>query len=413
MTLLEDAKKIIENSIKQVQPDEAVQRALKNLELNPKGKVVLVAIGKAGWSMANAAKKHLGEKIHQGILITKYHHVVEEIPGIKSFEAGHPVPDQNTYRATKEVIELVEDLKEEDTVLFLVSGGGSALFEDPLVPSEELEEITQHLLGAGANIVEINTIRKRLSRVKGGKFGQMCLPAQVFAIVLSDVIGDPLDTIASGPAYPDEKTTEDAMRVIEKYKISLSTQAKEAIAKETPKELKNVKTQITGSVKELTKAAEKTCQDLGYETIVLTNELDGEALEVGKFLGAIGKTQASLGKKIAFIAGGETLVKLNPEGKGIGGRNQLIGLGAAPYIQGMENVGIFSLGSDGTDGPTDAAGSYVDGFTMEKLKEKSIDLDAYLLDNDSYHALKAIGGLIITGPTGSNVNDVSVVLVRP
>ena len=398
---------IINDSIESVKPDEAVRRALKAFA--PKGgRVLLVAAGKAAWQMARAAVEALG-RVDGGVVVTKYDHVKGEIPGVKCYEAGHPVPDENSFAATERALELVHGLTEKDTVLFLLSGGGSALFEKPLISGAELQGITNQLLASGADIVEMNTIRKRLSAVKGGRFAQACAPAKVFSIVLSDILGDPLDMIASGPAVPDSSTCAQALAIAEKYHLNLSEQAKALLAQETPKVLDNVTTQITGSVRELCAAAAEACRELGYEPILLTDRLCCEAKEAGSFLGSIACTNAGQGKKLAFIAGGETVVHLT--GKGQGGRNQELALAAAPALAGQD-AAVFSVGSDGTDGPTDAAGGYVDGDTAAALAEKGWNVFDTLQNNDAYHALQAVEGLIITGATGTNVNDVVVALVK-
>ncbi len=326
------------------------------------------------------------------------------------YEAGHPIPDSNSFAATRKALELVSGLSREDNVLFLLSGGGSALLESPLIPGEELMDVTGQLLACGADITEINTIRKRFSAVKGGRFALACAPARVFSIVLSDIIGDPLDMIASGPACPDSSTCAQAVGIAEKYSLKLSPAASALLKEETPKELDNVVTKITGSVRELCAAAAKSCQSLGYRPVLLTDRLDCEAREAGRFLSAILQSHAGPCGDLAFIAGGETVVHLT--GSGLGGRNQELALAAAPGIAGLKGAALFSLGSDGTDGPTDAAGGYVDGDTMAALNEKGLDLHAILRDNDAYHGLKAVDGLIVTGPTGTNVNDVAVALLR-
>lgn len=405
--LHQKAMDIINDSIESVKPDEAVRRALKAFA--PKGgRVLLVAAGKAAWQMAHAAVEALG-RVDGGVVVTKYDHVKGEIPGVKCYEAGHPVPDENSFAATERALELVHGLTEKDTVLFLLSGGGSALFEKPLIPGAELQGITNQLLASGADIVEMNTIRKRLSAVKGGRFAQACAPAKVFSIVLSDILGDPLDMIASGPAVPDSSTCAQALAIAEKYHLNLSEQAKALLAQETPKVFDNVTTQITGSVRELCAAAAEACRELGYEPILLTDRLCCEAKEAGSFLGSIACTNAGQGKKLAFIAGGETVVHLT--GKGQGGRNQELALAAAPALAGQD-AAVFSVGSDGTDGPTDAAGGYVDGDTAAALAEKGWNVFDTLQNNDAYHALQAVEGLIITGATGTNVNDVVVALVK-
>ena len=406
--LRKDANEIIQSAIQAVLPDAAVRRALKQFRPGP-GRTVLVAIGKAAWQMASAAVMAVPD-LAEGIVITKYGHVKAPLPGIACYEAGHPIPDENGFAATEKVLDLVKPLGKDDTVLFLVSGGGSALFESPLVSAEELQDITKQLLACGADITEMNTIRKRLSKVKGGKFAQMAAPAKVFTIVLSDIIGDPLDMIASGPAYPDTSTCAQALDIVKHYDLKMSEEGMALLSVETPKVLDNVETCVTGSVKELCHAAEKACRNLGYDPVILTDELCCESSEAGRFLAGILRTHAGKGKKTAFIAGGETVVHLKGNGKG--GRNQELALAAAERIAGLENAAIFSVGSDGTDGPTDAAGGYADGDTCRELAEKGIRIREVLARNDAYHALASIGNLIITGPTGTNVNDVTVGLIR-
>ena len=404
--LYQEVLQITDSAIQAVKPDAAVKRALS--EMPHSGRIFLVAAGKAAWQMADAAVKTLGQ-MEDGVVVTKYGHVKAEIPGVRCYEAGHPVPDANSFAATEKALELVHGLHPEDTVLFLLSGGGSALFEKPLISGEELQEITAQLLASGADIVEMNTIRKRLSGVKGGRFASACAPAKVFSIVLSDILGDPLDMIASGPAVPDTSTCAQALAIAEKYRLKLSEQAQALLKQETPKTLDNVTTRITGSVRELCAAAAAACRERGYEPILLTDRLCCEAREAGSFLGSIVRTHAGRGKKLAYIAGGETVVHLT--GNGLGGRNQELALAAAPALAGLEHCCVFSVGSDGTDGPTDAAGGYVDGQTDAALRTAGWDVFAALQNNDAYHALQAIGSLLITGPTGTNVNDVSVALV--
>ena len=407
-TLRYDARQIVDRAIQAVLPDASVKRALE--EFHPgSGRTLLVAAGKAAWQMANAAVSVLG-RIDDGVVITKYGHVMGGIPGVTCHEAGHPVPDENSFTATQAASDLVANLIPEDSVLFLLSGGGSALFELPLVSGSELQDITRQLLTCGADIVEMNTIRKRLSCVKGGRFALACAPARVFSIVLSDILGDPLDMIASGPAYPDSSTCSQALEIAAKYRLSLSPEACSLLERETPKTLGNVTTRITGSVRELCAAAASACRELGYEPVLLTDQLNCEAREAGRFLASILRTHAGSGKSMAFLAGGETVVHLT--GTGLGGRNQELALAAAPGISGIPGAAVFSVGSDGTDGPTDAAGGYVDGETLARLKEKGLDVFSVLQNNDAYHALHAVDGLIFTGPTGTNVNDVSVALLK-
>lgn len=407
-TLRQDAEAILSASIRAVLPDQAVVRALQDFHPGT-GRVLLVAAGKAGWQMAAAALEVL-DRVDGGIVITKYGHVKHPLPGIECWEAGHPVPDGNSFAATAQALAMVRGLTAGDSVLFLLSGGGSALFEAPLLPAGELQQITRQLLASGADIVEMNTVRKRLSRVKGGRFAQACEPARVFSIVLSDILGDPLDMIASGPACPDRSTCAQAWSIVQKYGLTLSENARRLLGAETPKALGNVETRITGSVRELCTAAAAQCRALGYEPVLLTDQLCCEARAAGSMLASILRTHSGQTRSLAFIAGGETVVRLT--GKGLGGRNQEIALAAAPGIAGLEGAAVFSVGSDGTDGPTDAAGGYVDGATAAELREKGWNVDAVLADNDAYHALDAVGGLIRTGPTGTNVNDVAVALWR-
>lgn len=409
MTLRQEADIVIKAAISAVLPDEAVRTALVNKEFN-KGKIYLVAVGKAAWQMAKAASDAIGDKIEAGVVITKYDHVKGEIDKIKCYEAGHPVPDDNSFMATQAVMDMVSGLSKEDTVLFLLSGGGSALFEKPLIVGGELEDITKQLLACGADIVEMNTIRKRLSAVKGGRFAKISEPASVYSIVLSDILGDPLDMIASGPAYPDTSTCKQAVNIAQKYNLSLSDRVWELLKKETPKELTNVETVITGSVRNLCNAAAKSCAELGYKPVILTDMLSCEAKEAGSFLASIARSNQSVTESIAYIAGGETIVHLTGNGKG--GRNQELALSAAEGLSYCVDTAVFSVGSDGTDGPTDAAGGYADNNTKKMLANNGIDIYEVLHSNDSYNALKMSDGLIMTGATGTNVNDVAVLMIK-
>ena len=409
MNLRSDADGIIKESLAAVLPDAAVAKALTGHSFGA-GRIVLVAVGKAAWQMARAAADTLGERIDCGIVITKYDHVMGAIPRVTCMEAGHPVPDENSFAATEEALRLTEHLTAEDTVLFLLSGGGSALFEKPLIPAAELTARTEQLLASGADIVEMNTIRKRMSAVKGGRFAAHCAPAHVFSIVLSDILGDPLDMIASGPAHPDASTTADAHAIARKYELRLSDAARALLDAPLPSSLPNVTTHITGSVRELCAAAAHAAQRRGYAPVLLTEQLDIEARAAGQFLACIARTHAADSDSTAYIAGGETVVRLM--GKGRGGRNQELALAAADGIAGLSNVAVFSVGSDGTDGPTDAAGGYVDGGTAAALARAARSAAEALAENDAYPTLNAVGGLIMTGPTGTNVNDVAVLLIR-
>ena len=407
--LWDNALKIMQQTIHAVLPDKAVACALQTKSFG-KGRLRLLAVGKAASCMAEEAVEQLGDRLECGLVITKYGHAGKPLPRISYREAGHPVPDENSFRATREAMALAQDLEEGDTLLLLLSGGGSALFEQPMVTGEELQSITRQMLASGADIREMNTVRKHLSLVKGGRFAALCAPANVFSIVLSDIIGDPLDMIASGPTVPDSSTSAEALALVEKYGWSFSAEALEALGHETPKHLSNVETVITGSVSELCRAAAKACEDLGYSAEILTDVMDCQAAEAGSFLGSIAITRHKQGQRQAIIAGGETVVQL--KGKGLGGRNQELALAAAEKIAGLPGVALFSFGSDGTDGPTDAAGGFVDGSTKARLQEQGIKIYDVLQNNDAYHALEKVGGLLKTGPTGTNVNDVSVILME-
>ncbi len=408
-SLRKDADKIINAALTAALPDNAVKRTLEKITFSS-GKVVLVAAGKAAWQMAKAAWDNAGDKIDCGVVVTKYDHSKGPIGKLEIFEAGHPVSDENSYKATARALECVSGLTEKDNVLFLLSGGGSALFEKPLIDEAECQDVTKQLLKCGANIVEMNTIRKRLSAVKGGRFAQVCAPAHVYAIVLSDIIGDPLDMIASGPAYPDSSTSAQAVEIAKRYNLKLSERAMQLLRTETPKTLNNVTTFITGSVKQLCASATETATYLGYKCTFLSASLECEARDAGSFLASVARDHQDSDTSLAFIAGGETVVHLT--GHGLGGRNQEIALSAADGISSCRDTCVFSVGSDGTDGPTDAAGGYCDQTTKRRLAEQGVDIKAVLADNDAYHALGKCDGLIMTGATGTNVNDLTVLLIK-
>ncbi len=416
-SLKQDMKEIIDRSIEAVLPENAVKEALNNPAFTSRrgrGRVIVASIGKAAWRMAKAAGDILGSGI-SGAVVTKYEHSMGDIAGLEIYEAGHPVLDENTLKGTKALLEHVKGLTADDTVLFLVSGGGSALFELPAegVTLNDMKDITGQLLACGADIVEINTIRKHLSSVKGGRFAQLCAPAHVFMVVLSDVLGDRLDSIASGPAAPDMSTSEEALAIVKKYGLKVKPELLAVLSRETPKELANVTAVITGSVTALCQAACSIAKDKGYSPLVLTTTMTCEAREAGSFMASVAREVKTSGRPVsapcAIIAGGETVVHLT--GKGLGGRNQEFALSAAVGIAGLDGVVIASLGSDGTDGPTDAAGGIVDGKTEAELRAKGVSIPDVLRNNDAYNALKAADALLMTGPTGTNVNDVAIALI--
>ena len=408
-----DAQYIIGQTIRDVLPDRAVREKLETMELS--GRVYLVSIGKAAWVMAKTAADCLGERLEKGLVVTKYDHVPKQeetdYGKLEIVEAGHPKPDENSVRGARRAVEIVREAGEQDTVLLLLSGGGSALFEIPAdgLELKDIQDGTSQRLACGADITEINVIRKKLSAVKGGKFAAQIRAGKAYSIILSDVLGDREDMIASGISYPEKETREDAEQIISRYGLRLSEKAQRAIENGVQCSETIVKNCVVGSVGELCQAAAKHAQELGYGAHILTASLQCEAKDAGVWLaGQVDSKQYV--RPFALIAGGETVVKLT--GNGLGGRNQELALAGAEILAGKENVILFSLGSDGTDGPTDAAGGIVDGSTAGALREKGIVIGEVLQNNDAYHALQAVDGLIMTGATGTNVNDVAVLLVK-
>ena len=402
-TLREDANQVIATSIAEVLPEKAVKRALESFVM-PKGRLILISVGKAAWRMAKAASECVS--VSEGIVITKYGHSEGEIDHIRIYEAAHPVSDENGILASEEVLTLTEGLTEDDTVLFLLSGGASALFEVPEISLKEWQRINEALLKSGASITEINPIRKRFSKVKGGKFAARCAPAKVYNLILSDVLGDPLDMIGSGPCVKDSATSEDVLHIVEKYHIELTDEEKELLKREIKGSFDHVKVEICGNLEMLLKAAKEACRNLGYTPVVLKENVTGIAEKEGR---AFAEYVVNHGEKgHAYLMGGECVVVVR--GEGLGGRSQEFALSAAEAIQGKD-ICVFAFGSDGTDGPTEAAGGYVDGESYKKCREKGIDPSSVLKRNDSYHALKQISGLIVTGPTGTNVNDLMIAMV--
>jgi len=405
MNLRQDANYIISESIRKMLPDSAVKSALKHFAA-PKGNVYLLAVGKAAWQMAKTALEEIPE-ITRGIIITKTGHSNGKLNKTDCYEASHPVTDEAGISATRKAIEMVRSLKKEDKLIFLLSGGASALLEDPLIPFSEYQSINEQLLHCGADIHEINTIRKRISNVKGGKLAKMC-KAKIFNIFLSDIIDNQIDMIGSGPTCPDTSTCQQALDIVNKYNLHFSDEVLKLLNQETVKQLDNIETHVSGSVTELCNVASEICKKLGYQAEIVTTQLTGEASEVGKMIGKRIK-ETKVTSPVALIYGGETTVTVRGNGKG--GRNQELVLSAIPYLE-ETNALLFSVGSDGTDGPTDAAGGMVDSNSISKLKEKNIIIDDVLYNNDSYSSLKMIDALVFTGPTGTNVNDLTVALIN-
>lgn len=416
----EEAGRIITGIIEKVLPGRAVKEAL--LRYPGCGPVRVIALGKAAFEMAEAASEVLGETISCGLVITKYGHSKGGIKGFDIVEAGHPVPDENSVLGARKAIELLKEAGCGERILLLISGGGSSLMEmpEPGLLLEDIQEVTKKLLGCGASIQEINRIRKRLSAVKGGKLALLCPEAKIHQIVLSDIIGDDLEQIASGPACEDTTTNEAVREILRKYRISFSPPIMEKLFCETPKHINNVSSQIVGSVRELCRHVAELARESGYRPLILSTGMDCEAREAGRIIASVARTICEGGQEgrmphtlstpCALILGGETVVTLR--GAGMGGRNQEMALSVALGIAGMKNVVFFSFGSDGTDGPTEAAGGIVDGTTVSRIRGKGFAPEQLLDENDSYHALKCAGDLIVTGPTGTNVNDVAVLLCR-
>ena len=393
------------------------------------GRLFVVGAGKASAPMATAVSEIFDEQIVAGRVIVKYGYSTTEInPNIKISEAGHPVPDQAGLLATQEIVELLSEANKDDTILCLISGGGSALLTLPVVDItlSDLQATTEQLLAVGATINQFNVIRKHLSAVKGGGLAQFAAPASLYTLVLSDVVADPLPIIASGPTVPDPSTYADAWAIVEQYQLqnklpSVISQRLQAgcVAKvlETPKPgdiiFKRVFNTIIGSNRIAAQAAVSAAQVAGFEAQLLTTFVEGEAREVGKVVAGLAKGLASdegpLNRPACFILGGETTVTLRGEGKG--GRNQEMALAIAIALEGWANMLVACLGTDGSDGPTDAAGAFADGETLSRAKARDLDALIYLKQNDAYNFFKGIGDLIVTGPTNTNVNDLILIFV--
>ena len=442
MNSREIVNKIFRSALAAVNPEIIVKEYAKGISTSLRQEnfrdIIVVGFGKAAYQMAIAIEKVVDvELITAGIIVTKYGHTVSQESGVRGqgsalkkiqvFEADHPIPDDNGIKATEQIIELLKSAGKDTLVLCLISGGGSALFVSPMdgISLSEKQSITDLLLRAGADIEELNSVRKHLSKVKGGRLAEIAHPAKMISIIISDVIGDKLDVIASGPTTADSSTFKDALRVIEKY--NLSEKAPESIMNilnsgnagkisDTPKAdnqiFRSVQNIIIGSNHKALEAAAKEARHEGLEIEVLSSEVSGEAREAAK--GLAEKAKKVLSKdhkdKVCLISGGETVVTV--KGKGNGGRNMELALSFAIEIEGMEGITLLSAGTDGIDGPTDAAGAIVNGSTVIKAREMGLDPADYLNNNDSYNFFKEIDSLIITGPTGTNVMDMQIILLN-
>jgi glycerate 2-kinase len=395
-------------------------------------RLIVIGFGKASCPMAKSLEDQLFDLIDSGIVITKYKHCPSSymLEKIRIFEAGHPVPDENGLKATEVIINLLKGVDKHSLLVCLISGGGSALFVSPYegITLNEKQKVTELLLKAGANISELNTVRKHISKVKGGRLAEIAYPAKIVSLILSDVIGDKLDVIASGPTAPDKMKYNEALKVIEKYGLLALTptsvletlhKGAKGLISETPKEgdkaFRNVENIIVGSNRKALEAAKTKAEKLGFYTEILSSEISGEARDVGRWLAkkAI-ETHEDLctkhNKKNCLISGGETTVTV--KGNGLGGRNLELALAFSMKIKGKDGITLLSAGTDGTDGPTDAAGAIVDGETVKKAKNLGLNPEKYLKNNDSYNFFKKIDGLFVTGPTGTNVMDIQIMVVE-
>lgn len=432
-----DAREVFNAALKAVDPAVAVKKQVgltgkilrvgdRRYDLDEYARLYVAGCGKAAASMAHALEEILQDRITGGIINVKYGYTTD-LNFIKLNEAGHPIPDEAGVRGTREMVTLLRVLGEDDLVLFVISGGGSALLPLPQdgISLAEKQEVTKMLLESGASIDEMNAIRKHISKVKGGQLARAAYPATLISLLLSDVVGDRMDMIASGPTVPDESTFEECHEIVEKYSLKLPEAAltllqrgRNGEVEETPKPgdpifEKTFNLIIGSNILALNAAAQKA-RELGYDTLILSSAIEGETKEVAKVLAAIAKEIHATGNPIqkpaCIISGGETTVTI--KGPGLGGRNQEFVLSSAIEIAGMDGTVILSCGTDGTDGPTDAAGAIAGGFTVQRARKLGMHPSEYLRDNDAYHFFERLDDLIKTGPTNTNVMDIRLVLCR-
>lgn len=395
-----DVEKIIDDIILNINPYNKTKECLDSFNYSD-GKNILVSIGKASWTMAKAVCDSI--RIDEGVVITKYNHSQGPINGIKIYEAGHPIVDQNSIDASEYVLSITSNLKENDNVIMCISGGGSSLFEKPLIDIESLQDINDQLVKSGASISEINVIRKRLSAVKGGKFAKHISPAKIHAIILSDVVGNDVGMIASGPIFNDESNVNDAIEIANKYNIRINDNIKNLLLSKSDIHVDNVDYRIVGSVEQLCEYTKQSLEKYGFKTRIISNDCTDTIEEVANKFKNIINTNSE--HNIAYIIGGE--VNVSVKANGIGGRNMHLALLVSRHIFKKDNTYFFSFASDGTDGPTDGAGGFVDHYTYGYN-----DIEKYIENFDSYTFLSKTNGLIKTGPTGCNINDVYVLLIR-
>ncbi len=433
MSQRQNAIDIFLAGVERVKPDNLIHRfvsvddnklLIENLsfDLSLTRNIFVVGAGKASAMMARSMEAILGSRISDGHIVTKYHHAVP-LKQIKITEAGHPVPDENGVNGTNEIISIVKNAGKDDLVICLISGGGSALLAD--VPKgctlEDIRKVNAALLSSGANIMEMNCIRKHLSSVKGGLLAKAASPASVVSLILSDVIGDPLDVIASGPTAPDSMTFGDALSILGKYGIEhkiparvlqILQEGQKGHRQETLKAedeiLLRTHNLIIGSNRLALAASKEKAESLGFETRIISNNLDGDVSDVANFIVETIVKHRDSGK-CCLLFGGEPTVKV--AGKGLGGRNQHLALLLAKALNDIPGIGFLSGGTDGTDGPTDAAGAFADSGTKRRAKDILLDIDQYINDFDAYNFFSKEGGLLITGPTQTNVMDLMVALI--
>lgn len=436
MRLHDSALEIFRAALNAADPRAAVRRTLRReggrlsvgartYDLAQIRRVFVVGFGKASGAMGQAVEEVLGDRIESGWISVKYGHGAP-LRKIHLHEAGHPLPDDNSLLGARRILELLDQTGTDDLVICLISGGGSAILELPVagVSLEDLRTLTDVLLRSGATINQVNTLRKHISQVKGGQLARRSR-APIVSLILSDVIGSPLDTIASGPTAPDATTFADALRIVEQRGVRAQLPASivrhlERGGREIPDTPKvgdtafeRVQNVVIADNSIACEAALRAARDRGFNALLLSTYVQGEAREVAKVLAAIAKEIAASEHPVArpacVVAGGETTVTVR--GDGAGGRNQELALAAAIELTDMEDVLILSAGTDGTDGPTDAAGAIADGSTLKRAAEKGLDVRLFLARNDAYHLFEPLGDLITTGPTNTNVNDVMLVLV--
>ena len=434
----EAVTRILSAAVDSVNPGPAVKRHLRrngnllvvgsqSYDLAHFRRVRVVGAGKAGAPMAAAVESLLADRLADGIVIVKEGHLEPQCSRIRLLEAGHPLPDQRGVQAAQQISQLLQDSQPDDLVICLLSGGGSALLVSPVpgIELKDMQKLTGALLASGAGIQEINTLRKHLETLKGGNLARRIYPAQLITLVLSDVLGDPLDMIAYGPTVPDPTTFEEAWSILERY--NLLEQVSEPVITylqsgldgqvlETPKpgDLLFERTQvvIVGNNRLAAQAALEQAKLEGFNALLLTTQLQGEARQVGRVLASIGKEMADSGRPVSrpgcLIVGGETTVTVT--GRGLGGRNQELALGAVADLDGIQNVMLVSLATDGGDGPTDAAGAVVTGDTGRRARALGMNANDYLKSNDAYHFFVPLHDLLKPGPTMTNVNDLTLVL---